>query len=351
MGRPIGLRDEACDLRLPADIDDSSLAQMSVKPRTAEEPPTHMSYAIHLFKIARLNSEMKYILHSISRETPAYAYPAVRCMKTWQRDMATRLDQWAADIPQTTGHRDYVTKLCEIRYHVLKTLLMRPSPGIPQPTSDDLEACYTSAMKAIRLYHELYLENSLVFSWTSYHSIMMSSVTAFFCIWTCPSVAQDAVVDELVSDLRAASNILSATGEHWPGAKRSRDILDELSHRTISWMMDRKNRSNSRNPTLSTAPGHGNPLNSNLRSYDEDALNNQSETNVMTGQPQQAGQSQPDELDVLMQQYSRNWAPGYDFLPSTFDQISDPNTGFWTGDMNTDTFLQDLFDGLAPMSL
>jgi hypothetical protein len=52
----------------------------------------------------------------------------------------------------------------------------------------------------------------------------------------------------------------------------------------------------------------------------------------------------------LMQQYSRNWTPGLDFLPSTFDQMSDTNTGFWTGDTNTDVFLQDIFDGLAPMS-
>ncbi|CAD0094397.1 unnamed protein product [Aureobasidium mustum] len=173
---------------------------------------------------------------------------------------------------------------------------------------------------------------------------MMSSVTAFFCIWTCPSVAQDAVIDELVSDLRAASNILSATGEHWPGAKRSRDILDELSHRTISWMMDRKNRSDLRYSNPSTAPGHDNSLNTGSSSYNAASLNNQPEARVTTGQPQ------ADELDVFMQQYSRNWTPGLDFLPSAFEQMSDPNTGLWTGDMNTDTFLQDLFDGLAPMS-
>jgi hypothetical protein len=71
-----------------------NLTQTIATSRTEEEPPTHMSYAIHMFKLARLNSEMKYILHSISRETPAYAYPAVRCMKTWQTDMLSRLDQW-----------------------------------------------------------------------------------------------------------------------------------------------------------------------------------------------------------------------------------------------------------------
>jgi hypothetical protein len=302
-----------------------------------------MSYAIHLFKLARLNSEMKYILHSISRDTPAYAYPAVRCMETWQTDMLNRLDQWTADIPQRPGPRDYVLKVCDIRYHVLKTLLLRPSPGILRPSPEDLKMCYESAMTAIRLYHDLYVEDTLVFTWASYHSIMMSSVTAFFCIWTCPFVAQVIVIDELVSDLRAASNILSATGEHWPGAKRSRDILDELSHRTISWMMNRKNSSNHGQPDSSTRPSDVEIGNAVSRGPD-DTFNNQPDTRNT------AGQWPADGLEALMQQYSRNWTPGLDFLPSTFDQMSDTNTGFWTGDTNTDVFLQDIFDGLAPMS-
>ena len=286
---------------------------------------------------------MKYILHSISRETPAYAYPAVRCMKTWQTDMLNRLDQWAFGIPQRPGPKDYVMKICHIRYHVLKTLLLRPSPGIPQPSPENLKTCYTSAMTAIRLYHDLYVENTLVFTWASYHSIMMSSVTAFFCIWTCPSVARVIVIDELVSDLRAASNILSAAGEHWPGAKSSRDILDELSHRTISWIMDRKNGSNNGRPNQSTRPSDVHTGNAGF-SGSVEVLNNQSDIGNMTEQ------SQGDDLEALMQQYSRNWTPGLDFLPSTFDQMSDTNTGLWTGDTNTDAFLQDLFDGMAPMS-
>ncbi|KAI5205370.1 hypothetical protein E4T39_03057 [Aureobasidium subglaciale] len=332
MGRPIGLRDEACDLRLPADVSDTDLSSTSMAQISSGGSPSHMSCAIHMFKLAKLNSEMKYILHSISRDTPTYAYPAIRCMQTWQRDMASRLDQWAADMPQTPGLRDYVTKLCDIRYHVLKTLLLRPSPGIPHPDSECLKGCYKSAMAAVRLYHELYVDNLLAFSWTSYHSIMMSTVTIFFCIWTCPTVIQDARVDELVSDLRAASNILSATGEHWPGAKRSRDILDELSHRTISWIMDRRSRS-------------GGDTNPGLDTMSSDMNNSGLNAPFIA-----AAHAHSADLEALMQQYSRNWTPGLDLPLSGFDSTSDSSTGLWTGDVNTDTFLQDLFDGLAPMS-
>merc|ERR1712093_35179 len=66
MGRPIGLRDEACELRLPADIDDDGLLAQYPVPRPESNPPTSTTNAIHLIKLAQLNSEIKYIANSIS---------------------------------------------------------------------------------------------------------------------------------------------------------------------------------------------------------------------------------------------------------------------------------------------
>ena len=104
--------------------------------------------------------------------------------------------------------------------------------------------------------------------------------------------------------------------------------------------MDRKNVSNNGHPAR--------PSEVDVRSSDstdrDRTFNNQFDVGNV------AGQSQADELEALMQQYSRSWTPGFEFLPSTFDQMSDMNTGLWTGDTNTDAFLQDLFDGMAPMS-
>jgi hypothetical protein len=41
-----------------------------------------------------------------------------------------------------------------------------------------------------------------------------------------------------MADLKSASGVLSALGEHWFSAKRSRDLLDELSQTTIRWLID-----------------------------------------------------------------------------------------------------------------
>jgi hypothetical protein len=41
-----------------------------------------------------------------------------------------------------------------------------------------------------------------------------------------------------MADLKSASGILSALGEHWFEAKRSRVLLDELTQTTITWLIE-----------------------------------------------------------------------------------------------------------------
>jgi hypothetical protein len=60
------------------------------------------------------------------------------------------------------------------------------------------------------------------------------------CIWTVPAIAAETKLDILVADLKAGSYALSATGEHWAEAKRSRDVLDELSSATVRWIIEVK---------------------------------------------------------------------------------------------------------------
>jgi hypothetical protein len=62
------------------------------------------------------------------------------------------------------------------------------------------------------------------------------------CIWTVPEIASNIQIDDLVAILKAGSNVLSATGEHWSEAKRSRDVLDGFSVPTIRWLLEHKAR-------------------------------------------------------------------------------------------------------------
>ena len=54
-----------------------------------------------------------------------------------------------------------------------------------------------------------------------------------YCFSTVAQVRTETSTETLLTSIRAASDVLSATGEYWAGAKRSRDLLNELASRTL----------------------------------------------------------------------------------------------------------------------
>ncbi|KAF2763017.1 hypothetical protein EJ05DRAFT_23587 [Pseudovirgaria hyperparasitica] len=240
-GRPIGLRDEAFDVPLPDDVDDEEMSgDSSTGVPTGGQTSSHMSTAIHLFKLARLNSEMKYVLHSISREPIAFALPNIPDIHAWQDSMIQRLQQWRLETPEIP----YTKSLCELNYHTMMQVLLRPTPAIPRPKPAALETCYVSAVSAIRLLNSQYRNDSIIYQSSTLHSIVLSTLTMFYCIWGVPSIADTIKVDSVMTDVRSASNMLAAAGEHWPGAKRSSAFLDELGSIIVRRLVDGKSKTN-----------------------------------------------------------------------------------------------------------
>ncbi|KAF4977021.1 hypothetical protein FZEAL_6383 [Fusarium zealandicum] len=242
MGRPIGVRDEACELRMPQGFKDEDLV-MPGQPASAHFtsiPSVDLSFALHLFQAAKLNSEIKYVANSIVRDSPRYAYPPVIDINGWQISMLQQLDEWASQIPGSANDPSqlYLRTTCQLRYHGLRMLLLRPSPALPKPSNTSLIQCYQSSRESIKLFDVQYKKNLLVHSWTTFHNLVLSTITLLYCIKIVPEIARETEIDVLMSDLSISLSVLSATGEHWSGAKRSRDILDELGRTTIRWLRD-----------------------------------------------------------------------------------------------------------------
>ena len=193
-----------------------------------------MAFAVHLFKLARINSEMKYVLHSVNRETPSYAYPAIRDILQWQDNVKNQLDEWHSGILLlSTTHSEYGALLCKTQYHTMKMLLFLPTPGIPHPRPESLRSCYKSSMSAIKLFRDLYARDMLVYNWSTCHAVILHAFCLIYCVSTVAQLRAETSTETLLNSIRAASDILSATGEYWAGAKRSRDLLNELASRTI----------------------------------------------------------------------------------------------------------------------
>lgn len=194
-----------------------------------------MSSAIHLFKAARFNSEIKCVLYCVERNFPPYTRLAVTDAVGWKSDILNRLKAWRQQIPRhPEGSRHHhLNLLCEIKYHELVMLVLRPNPRFQQPDRQSLSQCFSSAMDCCELYHQLYATKALHHGWMSIHSLFLCVMVMFYCVWTPQGVADDANVDSLMRALKGSSDVLSAMGEYWPEATRSRDILDRVSTATI----------------------------------------------------------------------------------------------------------------------
>ncbi|KAL5359363.1 fungal-specific transcription factor domain-containing protein, partial [Aspergillus floccosus] len=234
MGRPIGIRDEACERRLPLDISDFNLFNNTASQATNGQPSSHMAYSIHLFKLAQLNSEIKYVMHSVRRDVPAYAFPPVRDILAWQEDMITSLRNWISEVPQIdTQQANALTQYCQVKYHETMILVLRPSPGIPHPADEMYERCFHHSFMLIQSFGELYAAGNLPYSRLVVHAVFLGTLVMLHCIWKLPGTAATIRVNELITKLSVSQNILSSIGEHWAEATRARDCLAELASVTI----------------------------------------------------------------------------------------------------------------------
>ncbi|KAK5991734.1 Positive regulator of purine utilization-like protein [Cladobotryum mycophilum] len=264
MGRPIGLVDEQCELRIPMDISDHELTPERVD-ITGRDPGTltNMSSAIHLFKLSRFATEIKCTSYCVDREYPPYTTPRITDPNAWLPDILSRLRKWRMEIPRYPegDRRYYLNHICDIKYHELMMLLLRPSPMLRQPTKAAIGDCFSSAIDCSKLYATLYRENQLQYGWITIHSLFLCTITLFYCVWTPNGVADDASFDfdSLASALKSTSDILSAIGEYWPEAKRSRDVLDRIFTATMRRFSRRQYQQEQRSSSSSLAQFSGMP--------------------------------------------------------------------------------------------
>ncbi|QGA14794.1 hypothetical protein EYB26_002450 [Talaromyces marneffei] len=197
-----------------------------------------MSLSIRLFRLAQLNSEIKYVMHSIRRDIPSYAYPPVKDILTWQRDMMRTLDGWYYDALQHTEDGDSGMKeYCIAKYHELMILLLRPSPAIPDPADEIFDICSDHAFALLQCFGDLYEKGNLLYSRFIVHSVFLGTLVMLHCIWKFPRTASKFSIDQLIIKFNIAQNILSSIGEHWAEALSARDCIARLSNVTIQRLL------------------------------------------------------------------------------------------------------------------
>ncbi|KAL4903817.1 hypothetical protein BDW74DRAFT_185911 [Aspergillus multicolor] len=345
MGRPIGLRDEACDIRFPLAISDCNLTKISPDCPMYDKSTTHISYSIHLFKLAQLNSEIKYIMHSVNREAPAYALPVVRDILTWQQEMVRSLDNWHATTPSRTGGGSAkIVLLCRAKYHETMILLLRPSPGIPNPSEAILDECFKHALDMLQVFSELYTTANLPYNRLVVHSIFLGTLVMLNCIWKLPATAARVPVDELISNFNAAQNILSSIGEHWSEATRVRDCIKELSTVTIQRLL----KTQPTGTALAAQPAQTRPFTPISQGYAFDRSRRDGEVTSPSGNPTDfpIAPVHLAPLDADMQTTFDPSASTSEFS-NIFDDFLQADFPGWSGMSDIDGLMWEIFNSSA----
>ena len=149
--------------------------------------------------------------------------------------MNRRLDDWEQQIPPTEAEAPYLHHICRLRGLELKMALLRPVPAIPHPNPDALRTCYEAARQSLLVLNDLYKANMLLHSWDVFYSVTLTIITLLYCAKAVPGLGP---TQTLSDDLETGLRVLGAAGEHWTGAKRCRDILEELGRAMVASLRD-----------------------------------------------------------------------------------------------------------------
>lgn len=274
-----------------------------------------ISYSIHLFRATKINSEIKYVANSIVQEAPRYAYPPQTDIHGWQKNVLQQLDEWRADIPSERQHpNEFMQLVCQLRYHGLCLLLLRPSPAIPKPTADALLRCHKSATESIQVLDQMYRKNLLMHNWISLHGLVLAVMTLLYCVRAEPEVARETQPDVLTGTVSSALGILSATGEHWAAAKRCRDILEDMAKSTVQWLQSQSV------PTGRPTPGRSRSSRANAQSTSEETQRGNGDMGMQFFDPVEVesmfspfgglfGDGEAVNIDVMMQSLFQDFIP------------------------------------------
>ncbi|RAH69852.1 uncharacterized protein BO66DRAFT_420747 [Aspergillus aculeatinus CBS 121060] len=245
-GRPLGIRDETFDIRLPG------LNEFVVDETASTNANSHseLRFSIHRFKLDALISEIKILLYHLPNRGNALSWPTDTAGE--QARIKKDLDQWLADVratrapseeltTTTTTHHDEdhvfkhqckIMKL-EVLYHGAITLLYQPSQAFPSPTAAALLHCYRSSRDRIHIYNRLNTQEHLYYTWRNIHGIFASGATIIYCFWASSELQAVVPFKEALQCLRVCSNLLSIGGQWWPSVRHGKENFDRIVDLTV----------------------------------------------------------------------------------------------------------------------
>ncbi|KAG8218413.1 hypothetical protein J3R82DRAFT_4038 [Butyriboletus roseoflavus] len=235
LGRPLGVEDSDCDVELPVDADDEWLPEYFTGVQLSQKPPSLMSGTIALVTLYQIAGRVLRQVYAIDscKETvePEKRMELQRSVET----LDLELTRWFEDLhtsrnPNTSDkHMSMTVVLCSHYYSVLTTLhrnflpVQRDQSVVPNSTA----RAVASARSCIRLAPSInnVVPTSHHLAFFIQHLFSSAVVILLYAMHSPDTKAAATAMDEAKSCLP----IIELWEGHWPGARKCKELLAELT--------------------------------------------------------------------------------------------------------------------------
>ena len=233
LGRPVCVSDRDIDVDLPANVAVDIEGEDEMAAALQEDlGATPMSAAIHIFRLARIESKIYFTMHRVDRPFSDLTSDKVVRLRQLLSDWK---DQIPASVPNANDEEDTPNYYVKQSYHVLQyhkamLLILLPCLTRLSTTHADFRLCMASAGQVGQLYKRLHdYQSSLSYSLIALHATFVAGLTLIYCF-----LADRTVFDlQFSSDIRACSTVLYVISERWPAARKVRDAFERMIGNTI----------------------------------------------------------------------------------------------------------------------
>lgn len=220
LGRPamLATRQEHLNVQWFAAVEDKYITAQEIFPGPFS---IRKWIAIHFYKMRMLQLEIRRKLYLRKRPTPADE------SDPWFQEMEEKLQVWRDASPNDDQGSGFSQTWFTGRYNTMITMLFRPSPQVPNPTSRSARLCYQACQYNIHMTRQQIAEKSVELTWIFTQTIF-SCVNTILWALSYAEVRQMASREEVKKHLMVAIEAMQLASERWPGVTSAIYIYEGL---------------------------------------------------------------------------------------------------------------------------
>ena len=177
--------------------------------------------SIHFLKMRLLQAEIRRTLYLKQRDTP------ISDDDPWFEYMLRKIDAWIADSPKNDEGSGLSKNWFIGRRNTMIVFMYRPSPQIPQPSTDAAERCYEASIFNIALQKAQVEGNLIDITWIFTQAIFMALNTVLWSL-SYQAIRESHPKEEVMRHVQDALTAIDLCADRWPGVQSARQLYEHL---------------------------------------------------------------------------------------------------------------------------